>query len=346
MIKIGDKVRFLNSVGGGVVKRFINKELVAVEEDDGFEMPVLIKECVIIASAGEVTAENRGTNINNEKLKLDEKAAIIKETKEGEKLNIALAYIPQDSRSLSNTDFDAYLVNDSNYYLFFTYMNKFSDQWRTRFAGVIEPNTKIHLERFSKEILNELENLCVQLTAYKKQKSFDLKNPVSVELRLDTVKFYKLHSFKANDYFVEDALVYPVVRDDMPVRQIQISPEELKKALYEKNDLKSNKPAKQHEVLKQKNGIIEVDLHINQLLDSIVGMSNGDILNYQLEAFRKIINEYRGKRGQKIVFIHGKGEGVLRNAILKEITSKYSGYGCQDASFREYGFGATMVTVR
>ena len=45
------------------------------------------------------------------------------------------------------------------------------------------------------------------------------------------------------------------------------------------------------------------------------------------------------------VFIHGKGEGVLRTALEKELKTTYKNQ-CrfQDASFREYGFGATMIT--
>ena len=54
---------------------------------------------------------------------------------------------------------------------------------------------------------------------------------------------------------------------------------------------------------------------------------------------------YKNKKGQKIVFIHGKGEGTLRRAILDELRTKYKEYSSQDASFREYGFGATMVTI-
>lgn len=41
MVKVGDKVRFLNSVGGGTVVK-INKDIAYVEEEDGFETPVLI----------------------------------------------------------------------------------------------------------------------------------------------------------------------------------------------------------------------------------------------------------------------------------------------------------------
>ena len=48
----------------------------------------------------------------------------------------------------------------------------------------------------------------------------------------------------------------------------------------------------------------------------------------------------------KIVFIHGKGEGVLRNALIKELRYRYKSFSYQDASFQEYGYGATQVTIR
>jgi hypothetical protein len=47
-MKTGDKVRFLNAVGGGIVRRFKNKDIVIVEEEDGFETPVLIRECIVV----------------------------------------------------------------------------------------------------------------------------------------------------------------------------------------------------------------------------------------------------------------------------------------------------------
>ena len=346
MIKIGDKVRFLNSVGGGIVKRFINKDLVSVEEDDGFEMPVLIKECVVITIAGDVTAENKGINISSRIDVSDKQTTRTYETKEGNKLNAALAYIPSDIKNLSNSDYDAYLINDSNYSLFFTYSNKTGEKWNVRFAGMIEPNTKLHLELFKKDILNEIERVCVQLTAFKQNNSYELKQPVSVELKLDTVKFYKLHSFKENDFFSEEALIYQIVRDDFPIKQVQINSQELESAIKEKKFNDTNKLKRHFEGPKIKNGIVEVDLHIDELIDSTAGMANADILNYQLDAFRNTLSQYKNKKGQKIVFIHGKGDGVLRNALLKELNSKYRTYSYQDASFKEYGFGATMVTIK
>ena len=103
--------------------------------------------------------------------------------------------------------------------------------------------------------------------------------------------------------------------------------------------------AKQPQQKKVKDDIMEVDLHAHELLDTTAGMSNSEILNYQLDVFRKTLEECKNKKGQKIVFIHGKGDGVLRKAILQELKYKYKNYESQDASFREYGFGATMVII-
>ena len=47
-IKIGDKVRFLNSIGGGIVRSFKGKDQVLVEDEDGFEVPTFIRECVVV----------------------------------------------------------------------------------------------------------------------------------------------------------------------------------------------------------------------------------------------------------------------------------------------------------
>jgi dsDNA-specific endonuclease/ATPase MutS2 len=82
------------------------------------------------------------------------------------------------------------------------------------------------------------------------------------------------------------------------------------------------------------------------LLDTTTGLSNADMLQVQLDKFHAVIEENKNRKGQKIVFIHGKGEGVLRKELEKLLKTRYKSYYFQDASFREYGFGATMVTIK
>ena len=47
-MKIGDNVRFLNEVGGGIIKGFQGKDIVLVEDSDGFDVPVTKREVVVI----------------------------------------------------------------------------------------------------------------------------------------------------------------------------------------------------------------------------------------------------------------------------------------------------------
>ena len=350
-MKIGDKVRFLSEVGDGIVRGFQGKDIALVEGEDGFEIPMLIKECVVI--------QTDDYNIPLKSVAKPAAPAVEEEEPEEEKpityrapeirgndvLNVFLAYVPQDIREISSTAFDAYLVNDSNYFVDYLYLSAEGKSWTLRSRGTVKPNMKLHLEEFDRSALNGLEHVAVQLMAYKDDRTFLMKNVVCQELRIDTVKFYKLHTFEKNDFFPEPALIYDIVRDDETARQVFVSAEDIKDALLGKKG--DEVPAKlQKKGPKVKNDIVEVDLHIHELLDDTTGMGNAEMLNFQLDVFRKTLEEYRTRKGQKIVFIHGKGDGVLRRAILDELKRKYKNYPSQDASFREYGFGATMVTIR
>ena len=84
-----------------------------------------------------------------------------------------------------------------------------------RAEGEIEPNTKEFIEEFGRENLNELEHGCVQMIAYKRDKHFLLKPVVNAQVRMDPVKFYKLHAFRENDFFEQPALIYPVIENDV-----------------------------------------------------------------------------------------------------------------------------------
>ena len=96
----------------------------------------------------------------------------------------------------------------------------------------------------------------------------------------------------------------------------------------------------------EKEDPIEVDLHIDALLDNTNGLSPSVLLNTQLTEFRIMMDRNLRNKGQRIVFIHGKGEGVLREALIKELRHRYRTCTFEDADFQRYGHGATMVTIR
>ena len=254
-LNIGDRVRFLNSVGGGVVTAFQGKDQVLVEDENGFDVPVLIAECVVVGEADKSMAGKEPEpyvpsvkNAASAKNDISTKDASVQrdvkptkqndykfvETPQGERLNLTLAFLPVEPQSFMQTPFESYLINESNYYLYFNYMSCKNNSWTSRYHGLIEPDMKIFLEEFEKSALNELEHICVQMIAFKEGRTFSLKNTLSVELRLDTVKFYKLHCFTKNVFFDEDALIFPLVMNDIPEKQMLVSAIDIQEAMYDR----------------------------------------------------------------------------------------------------------------
>lgn len=359
MIRKGDTVRFLNAVGGGVVVRVDEiSKLIYVEDKDGFEIPVLERECVVVGEVNKETnfikkdfsskvtnnqpvilpAENDNRTQKTEKRNTEQ----IVETPEGEKLKAFLAFFTVDIKQLQTTSYDCYLINDSNYFLYFNIINGATNQWRSVANGIIEPNMQEEITSVTKEQLNDWEQIRVQLIPFKQNKIYEPQNVVDINIKLNVVRFYKLHSFIENDYSEDLAMMVDIVSENDNKKLLEISPEEIKNAMLHKEETKRPRIT----LRQQTADVIEVDLHINELVDTTAGMENADMLHLQIEKFHSVLNENRNRKGQKIVFIHGKGEGVLRKEIEKLLKTRYKTYYFQDASFREYGFGATMVTIK
>ena len=358
-MKTGDTVRFLNAVGGGIITRVdTNTNMVYVEDEDGFEMPTLMRDCVVIGAVSKETNFPRKEVIPNSSTVQSKPTTTspptplfepsrareeVIETKDGDTLKAFLAFFPVEIKQLQTTSYDCYLVNDSNYFLYYNLINCNEGNWKTVSTGVIEPNMQEELCSITKDQLNNWEEIRVQLLPFK-QKAYTPQRPVDAEIKMNIIRFFKLHSFVENDYFEDLALMVDIVAAQQKSKLAEVTPEEIKQALLTKEQ--PHRPRIVKNLSTQRPDVLEVDLHINELVDTTAGMSNADMLQLQLDTFHRVISENNTKKGQKIVFIHGKGEGVLRAEIEKLLRSRYKTYYFQDASFREYGFGATMVTIK
>ena len=229
-MKIGDKVRFLSEVGGGKVAGFQGKNIVLVEDEDGFQVPMRLTEVVVVGDENYDTrhvVEAKATSVKATLAADDEEQetepadkpitfkAKPEERKGGDKLSAFLAFVPMNVKELMETRFETYLVNDSNYYLRYTYLTAEGTAWQVRAEGEIEPNTKEFIEEFGREDLNEFEHCCIQFIAYKRDKHFLLKPPVNADVHMDPVKFYKLHAFRENPFFEQPALIYTLIENDI-----------------------------------------------------------------------------------------------------------------------------------
>ncbi|EDM43041.1 hypothetical protein SCB49_12489 [unidentified eubacterium SCB49] len=111
---------------------------------------------------------------------------------------------------------------------------------------------------------------------------------------------------------------------------------------------KVEKPKKQSQRIKPKERVkpsMEVDLHIHQLIPSEKGLTSHDKLNIQLDTAKRQLEFAISKKIQRVVFIHGVGEGVLK-AELQYLFRRYDNVSYEDADYQKYGRGATMIFIR
>tara|TARA_B110000091_G_scaffold153917_1_gene163854 strand:- start:421 stop:969 length:549 start_codon:yes stop_codon:yes gene_type:complete len=144
----------------------------------------------------------------------------------------------------------------------------------------------------------------------------------------------------------DDGMVYEYNQNELVVieeDQHQLSKySDINNPLF--NDKLQDQKVKGSSFKKENNEVIlEVDLHINQLIKSTTGMDNFQMLSLQLETAKRKIEFAISKRISKIIFIHGVGEGVLKSE-LHYLFGRYP-VRFYDASYKKYGLGATEVYI-
>ena len=87
-----------------------------------------------------------------------------------------------------------------------------------------------------------------------------------------------------------------------------------------------------------------VDLHIEKLMEDHYGLNNTEKLDIQARHFRKKLEMAVNGHFTKVVFIHGVGNGVLRQTI-RDLLKTYEGLEYSDASYKKFGAGATEVKI-
>ena len=345
MAKIGDTVRFLNDVGGGIIVRIDGRTAYVRDPEDGFETPMPLTECIVIPSA-QPTPETTVKAPAASHCSPSTLTQTISPDLPDRPLTAALLFEPHDIRRLSQTAFDLYLVNDSNFNILYSVTSRSSEigDWTLVSAGEANGNVQVFLDTFEQIDVNSLANICVQIIAYRADKEFELQPPFATEIHMDLTRLAKLHCFTKTDYSSTPVLTIPLVtagKVNKPMKLKEIIDEFL--SAPAKDTKTPQKPKQEKKARKYEPEV--VDLHIHELLDTTAGLSAADMLAAQMREFDRKMEQAAKRPGTKIIFIHGKGEGVLRHAILDRLRRRWPRCEAQDASFREYGFGATQITI-
>jgi len=353
--KTGDKVKFLNTSGGGIITKILSSTMVNVAIEEGFEVPTLASELLKIdESSAAARLFNTEYNVNpnlvqtdDEDVEEDGKSALQKSYGSSNQVaGIYLAFVPHDQRWLLTGNIDVYLINHSEFHTLFNF-TLFNDD--DKFYGmdfdVLAPESKKVITTIEREDLESWSSGNVQILFHAELKD-RLLTPMNADFKIKPSRFYKEENYINTSFLQEKALVLTLGRmTEIPTNQskfIKFSDKDVPEIQHKKaSQLKSETILDNHLL---NSSTAEIDLHIGELVEDYYLLSNAEMLKIQLDYFVKCLESAFVNKTQKLIFIHGVGANVLKNEIIK-ILKTYDNLHYFDASMSKYGVGATEVFI-
>lgn len=351
--KVGDRVSFLNTTGGGVVTEIVNEKIVKVTIEDGFEIPTMVNE--IVKLPGKLTDiplkdkyEERYGYSTQEAEEDFVKLHVVPNKSDQRPEGVYVAFVPQTQETPLVGMMDVYVVNHTPWQMMFAIYTNKSGSINGEEYGFVDAYSALPLKAIGR---SEVENWCngmIQALWFMEGRCNPLR-PVSAILDIKPIKFYNEGSFVHEGILRKKAIMLAggLVKDlgtDV-FSGIKISKEDARMISEKMNSGQVEKKVVAPSFLdkhKIDEKIAEVDLHIGELVESYAGLSNADMLKIQLDYFHKCLDAAFTEKLSKVIFIHGVGNGVLKSEIQKRLRNS-KGMEFYDASYGRYGFGATEV---
>lgn len=352
--KPGDRVRFLNTTGGGTVTKVINSFMVAVAIEDGFEIPTLTSELVVIEPAGAsdkliTRKEEVSATVKPEVVEIEmedrESTIQVKGVHNSFPSGVYLAYTPQDQQWIMTGKLDIYLVNNTPHVILYSFFLK---EESGRFSGIdygsVSPNSKLVLESIVREDINQWSSGIIQVLLHPDETDRVLM-PVSSVFRIKGAAFYNENSYKECSMLGgQKALLYTVC-------ELNRIPSTFEHVLQEKEGKDNlSEQARQFKVEAVIDRYMiapreaEVDLHISALREKYNNLSPGEILTIQIGSFERMLESALANNYSRIVFIHGIGNGTLKQALVDKVKD-YGDIEFRNASYAKYGNGAIELIL-
>ena len=350
--KIGDKVKFLNDVGGGIVSKIVSPTMVQVMVEDGFDIPVLTNELLLAESSDPKESvfnqDFPSTNIGIKHIETeDENPEKISKLQKFSSLNnkplgIYLAYVPQDQVWLTKDDVDIYIINHTSFDILYTLFCRREENTLVGIDyGSVDPSSKIHIASIAREELEQWLEGFVQILFFKEENK-NIMMPLHASFKVKPVRFMKKDAYMPSNFMEEKGIFFYLGH---PVSMT--TPDFMQKdsqSLQEQYTQTSPREEKFIDRYKTDRDTAEIDLHIESIVDDHSQLTNAQILEQQIRLFVNCLESAIEGKLQKVIFIHGVGNGILKNEI-HTILKQYPNVHYFDASMQKYGCGATEVLI-
>jgi hypothetical protein len=356
--KTGDKVKFLNDIGGGTVQKIISPTMVSVVNQDGFEIPVMISEIIFAESESDNPAakvfnqnfersDNQGqTETENAE---DSRSAKLQRFSSLHKnaFGIYLAYVPQDQVWLVKDAVDLYLVNYTDFEVVY---NLAMEEEDGTFSGIdygdAAPFSKVHIATIERDELEKWLKGYAQ-TLFFKEIDTQIRMPLHAPFRVKQVRFFEKESYLPTNFMEERGIFVYLGKsfNAAPAQQELLKKDS--RSLEEVQVKIAQVVDKEAFITPYKTDRLtaEVDLHIESIVGDHSKMEKSEILEKQKTLFIRCLESAIKENLQKVIFIHGVGSGSLKSEI-NLILKQYPNIHYFDASMQKYGCGATEVWIK
>ena len=312
--KLGDFVRFVDERMEGHITRIIDEQMIGVTGDDDFEIPVLASKVTYVHGHNQPEVQDENTN--------NQSAAL---TGEFKTKGISIA-ITNDTRVKSVVNFS--LINETSFQVLFAFSTKDDDNFKGEYNGIIQPASTVKI--YSAQLADlQVWPEFIMHGIYFTQANQVLPPPLVINQK-----------FKAKDFSGAKKPV-PFSADQgwllqLDKAEVVIDAKKLKESFFETTEEKAmiDRP------------LTEVDLHIEKLREDYRYLNSGEILNIQINHFHKMLDSAIVHQLPEIVFIHGIGNGVLRNELHKALSKHQKIQTFMDARKEKFGYGATKVLLK
>lgn len=354
--KVGDRVKFLDENGGGIVSKIISPSMVHVTIEDGFEIPVLTSELLKIEidapadSPKHLFREDFNVDVNiapESTYEADERNIPLLSNPAKGKVDegIFLAYVPHDQKWLITGLIDIYLVNHTDHDILYNFFLNIEDEGYSGIDyGSASPGSMILIESVEREEIEKWTKGIVQIL-FHTEKSHQILHPGNTNFKVKPTRFYQESSYKSSSIIDSKAVLISLIPlSAQPTISQADLPSKDKAPEVKLTNAKEIKP--EHIIAKHKTSPREavVDLHIYELVENHEKMENSEMLRIQMNYFTQCLESAIANHLTKVTFIHGVGTGVLKTAI-KEVIKDYPNISHNDASMKQFGYGATDVLI-
>ncbi len=338
--KPGDKVKFLNEKGGGIVTRIIDSAMVEVAIEEGFDVPVKISDIIL------VDASDASSRLFNVEYKIDRPSPLETITERPAESSespvflaldqaegIYMAVKPHDQKLLIAGYVDVILINHTGMDVLYNLYKRSGSSYEAADYGSIGPRSTALVDTCDRASLEDLMDGVLQLMFHAGSVT-DVPKPLDIPYKVKSSRLVSEGQYIKTSFMAGRILT-------LQLHQLSTGETKtLKKPLVVKS-------AADHTLIekhKVADGFAEVDLHIEKLVEDLKSLHPGHTMTVQLDYLKRSLESAIAANYERVVFIHGVGAGVLKIEIRK-ILDAYDFLEYFDASIAKYGIGATEVLI-